>query len=120
MRFVTKLLISLISIAVTVVGSIWAGFETLDGRMDLKVKAGKEEVYHLMSEMEKSHSGALKAQDDKVSVQFVALHGEVVEMRKDVRTLIILERRRVGSGNKVPDEVSFKAGENHVRTSESL
>jgi hypothetical protein len=120
MNFATKLVISLIAISTTVVGSIWTGFETLDGRMDQKVEAGKKEVYHLMNELKNDRDAAMKAQDEKVSVQFVALHGEMIEMRKDVRTLIILERRRVGSGNKVPDEVSFKAGENHVRTSESL
>lgn len=113
MNFATKLVISLISIAVTVVGSIWAGFETLDGRMDLKVKAGKEEVYHLMSEMEKSHSGALKAQDDKVGVQFVALHGEMIEMRKDIRSILTLSRRQVvlkGEGPQYTNMGTSKKG----------
>jgi hypothetical protein len=93
MNFATKLVISLIAISTTVVGSIWTGFEALDGRMDGKVEAGKKEVYHLLGEMKSDRDAALKAQDEKVSVQIAALHGEMIEMRKDVRSILYINRR---------------------------
>lgn len=94
MNFATKLIVAVITISATIVGSIWTGFETLDGRMDGKVKEGKKEVLTIVYALKEERNALIKAQDDKVSVQLAALQSEMGEVRKDVRVILGITRRQ--------------------------
>lgn len=93
MNFATKLIISVITIAGTIVASIWTGFEKIDSRMDNKVNEAKVEVYSRLSEVKEDNKVLLKAQDDKVAVQLVAITNDIGEVRKDVRSLLGIARK---------------------------
>jgi hypothetical protein len=93
MKFMTKLMVAVITISATIVGSIWTGFETLDDRMDSKVSEGKKEVMTIIYNLKDERNALIKAQDDKVSVQLAAINNDIGEVRKDVRSLLGLVRR---------------------------
>lgn len=95
MNFTTKLIVSILTISATIVGSIWTGFETLDGRMESKVKEGKEEVLTIVYHMKNERNALLKAQDDKVAVQFQALTNDMQEIKKDVRAILGLTKKKI-------------------------
>lgn len=94
MKFFTKLAVSVITIAVTIIGSIWGGFEHLDSRMESKVEAGKKDVLAIVYQVRGEGNALLKANDEKTSVQLAALNSQMIEMRKDVRSILGLTRRQ--------------------------
>lgn len=95
MNFGTKLIVSIITISATVVGSIWGGFEVLDMRMESKVEKGKQEVVSIITNLKNSRDLELQLRDQNVSVQLVAIKEEMSEMRKDVRAILRLSRDKV-------------------------
>jgi hypothetical protein len=94
MNFFTKLAISAITIGFTIFGGIYTGFEKIDNRMDSKVEKGKKEVLSIVTLVQNENIAAIKAQDDKVTVQLVSINGEISEARKDIRSLLGIARRR--------------------------
>ena len=102
MKFATKLIVATITIAGTIVGSIWTGFETIDGRMDTKVKEGKAEVLNIIHTFREERNALLKAQDDKVTVQITALNSQMGEIKKDVRAILGIARSQKVVFEKTP------------------
>ena len=93
MRFATKLITSALTIGFTVFAGIWTGFEKIDNRMDKKVSEGKKEVLLLVDGANKKTDAVIKAQDEKVSVQLLAIRNEMGEVRKDVRVILGIARK---------------------------
>lgn len=115
MNFGTKLIVSIITISATIVASIWTGFETIDSRMDGKVKEGKKEVLTLVYTLRNESTSLLKAQDDKVGVQLAALHNDVGEVRKDVRTMLGIVKRSQAFVVKKPNSYYTNNETNNLR-----
>lgn len=106
MNFVTKLIVSIITISCTIVASLWGAFEILDLRMDRKVDGGKKEVLTIVYNFKSERNALIKALDDKNTVQFVALAKDVTETRKDIRTLLNIARK-AQVFNPKPEEHSY-------------
>lgn len=93
MKFGTKLIISLITIAATVVSSIWGAFEVLDIRMESKVKQGEERVLKIVEISQTGINDKILSLDNKTSVQLQAMNTQLIELHKDVRTLLVISKR---------------------------
>lgn len=61
--------------------------------MDAKVKEAKVEVYDKINTIHGEGKALLKAQDEKIAVQIMAVNNNMVEMKKDIRSILILSRK---------------------------
>lgn len=116
MNFATKLIVAIITISATIVGSIWTGFETLDGRMDDKVKEGKAEVITLMTNMKQARDMEIKLRDENLRVEIVAIKDGMSEIKEDIRGLYRIGKsidRKVTLQNReeVPYTLTYKTGD---------
>lgn len=93
MKFVTKLVVAVITISATIVGSIWTGFETLDSRMDKKVKDGENRVKTIIYDLKEERNAMIKNSDEKTSIQIAAVRDDINEVKQDVRALLGIARR---------------------------
>lgn len=94
MKFFTKVAISAISIGFTVFAGIWGGFEEIDKRMDDKVSKGRKEVLEIVYNLKDDEASLHKAQDEKFTVQMVAVNTNMLELKKDVRTILLITRKQ--------------------------
>lgn len=93
MNFGTKLIVSMITISATIVGSIWAGFETLDGRMDKKVQEGEGRVVFYIDTLKKARDSENAARDKRIDDGFAKVSHDMSELREDIRGLYRIGQR---------------------------
>lgn len=105
MNFTTKLIVSLISIATTIVGSIYGGFEVLDMRMDHKVDEGEKRVMTYIHGMKATRDEEIKG----IKAEFVAEVGGVKTqlVSMDGKLNILLSRRQVTLKKDDEDEEEY-------------
>lgn len=88
MTFLSKLIVSSITIFTTLFGSIWACYEYLDKRMDEKVDRGRNEVVALVQANKSERDGILKSQDEKIAIQFNSIKEDLTDIKEDIRILV--------------------------------
>lgn len=115
MNFATKLIVTVITIATTVVGSIWGGFELLDLRMDRKVSQGEQKVMALMGTVKdeaiqvaanlKSES-ELKVQviDQKFMAEISGVKTQLTSMDSKLNILIGMAKTKVTTYPQITTE----------------
>lgn len=119
MTFTTKLIVSVITIAGTIVSSIWGGFELLDMRMDRKVSQGEAKVLAMMKVVKDdalSTASSLKTEsdlkvkgiDDKFMAEISGVKTQLVSMDSKLNLLIgIAQKKTYGLKQIERDEHSI-------------
>lgn len=94
MNFATKLIVAVITISATIVGSIWTGFETLDGRMDDKVKEGKKEVMTYIQGMKSARDAEIHGINLQFYAEISGVKTQLASMDSKLNLLIGMGKRQ--------------------------
>jgi hypothetical protein len=103
MSFVTKLIVSSITIGTAIIASLWGAFEIIDSRMDKKVSSGEERVMALVATVRnesdiKVRSAVdeadlkLKIVDTRMFTELNGLKGMVGSMDNKLNILLSLRK----------------------------
>lgn len=89
-----KMVAGLITISVTIVGSLWGGFEILDLRMDSKVEQGEKRVMTYINGMKKARDEEITGIKNEFKSEVGGIKAQLSSMDSKLNLLIGMGRQR--------------------------